>query len=456
MRTICQIISILSLSLWNLTAFAQVTNLLPGRVLVKLTPDYLRPVVYALNAPGTSNPGTVLALNSTNGAVLNEITVGLNPTDVAITPAADFLYVINTGSRTISKVDLTLFAVQSSQPISTPSTYSLSNPLYVVADNSGTVYFTDGAWGPEVYSFNYASGTQTMILPTGGNEYPGAGGMVLSKFTNTLYIWQQYGWSAGSANSDIVSSSIGPSALTTLSVGPTQNRDPLNTPIFLDAAERWVFNKVQKVSATNASILLTQFTDNIYGISVDGSVAFGPTEVFNAQTGIVITNLPFAATVQSLSGDQTKLFRYNSSISGIVIYAMSSIAPVSGLTIVPTPANGSVVAQAPTNLVWSPSATALSYDAYLGTNQAAIAAATITSPLYLGRTTGTSVSPGQQLNPGITYYWRVDTLGFNATNKGSIWSFTVSQIAISPAQLSIGGIVGYNPASVSLSLLNPA
>ncbi len=452
MRCFYRLIVFLPFAFWQLPATAQITSSLPSRIIVKLAPDYIRPVVYALNAPNGTNAGTLLALNATNGTIVNEITVGLNPTDMAVTPAGDSLYVINAGSRTISKVDLTSFAVQSSQAISTPSTYSTSNPLYLVANNSGTVYFTDGAWGPEVYSFDYASGTETLIMNTGGNQSSGAGGLVLSKFTNTLYIWLQYGWSAGSANSAIASYSIGPNSLTNISQGPTQGRDPLNTPIFLDATEKWVFNKVQKVSATNNSVLLTQFTDNIYGISLDGSVAFGPNEVFNAQTGISITNLPFSTTVQALSGDQKKLFRYNPSGSSLVIYDMASIAAISGPAIVPTPANGSVVAQAPTNLSWSPSATALYYDAYFGTNQGAIGAATMASPLYLGRTAGTSIAPGQQPAPGSTYYWRVDTVGFNATNQGPVWSFTVSPAAISPAQVTAGGIAGYNPASVTVSV----
>ncbi|MDB6109830.1 MAG: peptidase and in kexin sedolisin, partial [Pedosphaera sp.] len=452
MREIFRLIFILLLSFFALIGHAQTTVPLPGRVLVKLTPDYLRSVVYALNAANGSSAGTLLSLNATNGAVINEIGVGLNPTDMALTPAGDFLYVINAGSRTISKVDLVSFTVQSSKPITTPRTYSPSNPLYLVANNSGTIYFTDGAWGPEVYAFDYAGGSQTLILDTGGNQYFGAGGIALSKNASTLYTWQQYGWSAGSGNSSIANFLINPNSLTALTSGPNQNRDPLNTPIFLDGAERWVFNKVQKVSATNAAVLLTQFTDNIYGISLDGSVAFGPTQVFNAQTGIVITNLPFSTAVQSLSGDQKKLFRYNSSTASVVIYDMATIASISGLAIVPTPADGSVVAQAPTNLVWSPSATALSYGIFFGTNQASVTAATAASPLYLGQTTATSIAPGQQLLPGNTYYWRVDTIGFNATNQGPAWSFTVSPVAITPTQISVGGIAGYSPANVNLSL----
>jgi hypothetical protein len=53
-------------------------------------------------------------------------------------------------------------------------------------------------------------------------------------------------------------------------------------------------------------------------------VAFGPNEVFNSLTGITITNLPFSTTVQTLSGDQTKLFRYNASAGAIVIWRQAA------------------------------------------------------------------------------------------------------------------------------------
>ena len=50
---------------------AQITNALPGRAITKMLPDYLRPRVYALNQASGSTPGTLLALNPTNGATLN-------------------------------------------------------------------------------------------------------------------------------------------------------------------------------------------------------------------------------------------------------------------------------------------------------------------------------------------------------------------------------------------------
>src|SRR6185437_4617473 len=211
-----------------------------------------------------------------------------------------------------------------------------------------------------------------------------------------LYRWRQYGWGAGNVNSWVTRYD----AFTNANLTPLEDsfvswrRDPTDTPVFLDAAERWVFNKQQMFAATNVSVLLNQFANNIYAISLDGSIAFGPTEVFNTANGSTITNLPFSTTVQTLSGDQKKLFRYQASTTNIVIYDMSSIASISGPIIMPTPADGSVVALAPTNLVWSPAPTALAYEVYLGTNQSDVATATTSSSLYLGQVTTTSISPG--------------------------------------------------------------
>lgn len=436
------------------TAHGQVTIPLPNRTVNKLLPDYLRPRVYALNQANGSVPGTLLALNSTNGAILGEIPVNLNPTDMAMTPAGDAIYVINAGSRTISKVDLNSFAVVAEKGISTPNTYSLSNPLHLAVGRSNLVCFTDGAWAPSITTFDYANGTNVAVYDDGN----GTGGINVTRNGNFLYRWRQYGWGAGNVNSWVTRYD----ALTNVNLTPLEDsfvswrRDPTDTPIFLDAAERWVFNKQQMFAATNVSVLLNQFANNIYGVSLDGTIAFGPTEVFNTQTGATLTNLPFSTTVQTLSGDQKKLFRYNTSTTNVVIYDMASIASVSGPAIVPTPADGSVVSLPLTNLTWTVSPLALSYDVYFGTNQAGVAGATSGSAQYLGRVTTPGQNLSQTLLPGTTYYWRVDVVGFNSTNTGSVWSFTAATISVNPSQLNLSAIAGFNPAAMTLSLTSSA
>lgn len=432
----------------------QITSALPGRSIIKLLPDYIRPYVYALNQANGSVPGTLLALNATNGSIAGEISLNLYPTDMAMSPAGDAIYVINGGSRTISKVDLNTFTVASQQTITTPNAYNQSNPLHIAVGRSNLVYFTDGGWAPSITTFDYANGTNVAVYDDGN----GAGGIQVTRDGKTLYRWRQYGWGAGNVNSWVTRyDAYTNSNLTPLEDSFTSwRRDPTDTPIFLDGAERWVFNKQQMFNATNVSILVNQFSDNLYGISLDGSVAFGPTEVYNTQNGNTLTNLPFSTTVQTLSGDQTKLFRYNPATTNVVIYDMTSIAPLSGPSLAPMPANGSVVSLPLTNLNWTVSPYALAYDVYLGTNPVQVASATQASAQYLGRDT----APGQSLTlplvPGTIYYWRVDVVGFNATNTGSVWSFTASTLSINPSQINYSAIAGYNPPVMSLSLTSAA
>lgn len=435
-------------------AQAPITNALPGRTLVKLLPDYARPKVYALNRGVGATPGSLLALNPTNGAILAELMVNARPTDMSISPNGDALYVINGGSRTISKVDLASFALITNKLITTPNTASVDYPLYLVAGQNDCLYYTDGAWGPQIYLFDFGAGTNRLVLDTGGNLAHGAGGMVLNRTGTHLYIWQQYGWNAGSLNSWVTRFEVQPDgALVALENSfSSGRRDPVDTPLFLDVAERWVFNKQQMFLATNVAVQVNQFPNNLYGISLDGSIAFGPTEIFNTVNGSTLTNLPFSSTVVCLSGDQRRLFRYHATATNLVIYDMQLLAPVNGPELTPTPANGSVISLPLTNLSWTVSPIALAYDVFFGTNQAQVASATTASPWYLGRRSAPPHPLVDNLARGATYFWRVDVVGFNATNTGPVWSFTPSTLEVSPQQIITSAIAGYNPASLTLNL----
>ena len=133
-------------------ALAEVTVPLPGRTVNKLLPDYLRPRVYALNQANGTVPGTVVALDSASGAIVNEISVNLNPTDMVMTPANDALYIINAGSRTISKVNLTSFSVASEKAISTPNTYNSANPLHLAVGRTNVCVFYRRRMGAKYHS----------------------------------------------------------------------------------------------------------------------------------------------------------------------------------------------------------------------------------------------------------------------------------------------------------------
>ncbi|MGA2867150.1 MAG: immunoglobulin domain-containing protein [Verrucomicrobiota bacterium] len=444
---------------------AQITNVPPARVLVKLVPDSARSRVYALDASSGNNPGTLVALDATNGSTVSVISLGKYPTDMVMTPAGDALYVVNTGSRTVSKVSLDTFSVVAEKSISTPNAYSPTDPLHLALGASSRVYFTDGAWAPNIYALNYNTGASTMVYDAGANMYiygavgvpDGTGGMVATRNGSTLYTWLQYGWGAGWAGSTVARLAATAPSLTWNQTGPFQYRDPIDAPILLNASETLLFNKGYMLAAANVSLVLASFTENIYAISADGSLAFGPTAVFKTQDGTLLTNLPFASTVQTVSGNQQKLFRYNSGDGTLAVYDLGSVIAAPDPASNPVPADLSVVNPPRQQLAWTPSRWATSFRVFLGTNQAEVAAADTTSQWFLGTSSVPSFSVAAALTPGSTYYWRVDSVGYTAVTPGPVWSFTVSSVSVSPQALNLGALVGLPvlPASLSLTAAQP-
>lgn len=86
-----------------------------------------------------------------------------------------------------------------------------------------------------------------------------------------------------------------------------------------------------------------------------------------------------------------------------------------------------------TELSWSAGDGAAQHDVYLGKDKDAVKTATVASPLYLGRQTGTSFSlDGHVEFGGGPYFWRIDEVEADGTtvNKGVVWGFTIPDYLI--------------------------
>ncbi len=107
----------------------------------------------------------------------------------------------------------------------------------------------------------------------------------------------------------------------------------------------------------------------------------------------------------------------------------------------PSPPTGGVVDiryEGP--LAWSPGDQAAEHDVYVGTDQAAVRAATTeTADIYRGRQGQTAYDLAEPLQWGQMYYWRVDELNTDGTvTKGNVWSLRVADYLI------VDGFEGYN------------
>jgi hypothetical protein len=97
----------------------------------------------------------------------------------------------------------------------------------------------------------------------------------------------------------------------------------------------------------------------------------------------------------------------------------------------PSPADGAVIRETWTNLIWAPGALATSHDVYLGENYDDVAEGT--GDTFLGNQTSTDLTIGfagfpypDGLVSGTTYYWRIDEVDSTNTYTGDVWSFTIA------------------------------
>ncbi len=95
------------------------------------------------------------------------------------------------------------------------------------------------------------------------------------------------------------------------------------------------------------------------------------------------------------------------------------------------PANGAVDVQINSTLNWTPAASAVSHDLYLGTDKDAVRNATTASPEFKGN----KALGSENYNPGKLswhgdYYWRADAVYTTGTIKGLVWNFTTANFLL--------------------------
>ena len=90
----------------------------------------------------------------------------------------------------------------------------------------------------------------------------------------------------------------------------------------------------------------------------------------------------------------------------------------------PIPPDGATKQPTGRDLIWLGGYKGYAFDVYVGTNEAAVAAATTASPQYMGRQSNNIHAPTQVVE-NTTCYWRVDTMTSTTTVTGDVWHFTV-------------------------------
>lgn len=386
---------------------------------IKMEADYNRPVIYALHAAASSTtaPGYVIVLNTNTEQVEQVIPAGVNPTDMDLSYAEDKLYVTNhqQSAGSIRVID----------PASRKEVRALAagSDIYKInAGKSGRIV-TEG-WDQWIAANlrNSTTGASIASLSPreGDGEFDPAGRYYYHCDNNIS--------NAHIERYDLQGDTFvaGPSSVERAYGSRNLVMSGDGTRLFWQGY------------AYDANLNeLRSFGNPIYATTFRGEVAFSQSSALNAATGATLATLPVTTTVMAVSGNQQKLFLFNNATGGFTRVLMSSIATVPPPVSIPIPADEGVVMPPLSRLEWTTAAGVLRYRVFFGSDEAAVAAATTASPLYLGETAEVQRALPSALTPGTTYYWRVDPVGFNGSGTGPVWEFTVSGLVASPNRINL-------------------
>ncbi|KZL89629.1 cell wall-binding repeat-containing protein [Clostridium magnum] len=199
------------------------------------------------------------------------------------------------------------------------------------------LFIIDGGWSPRLLIFDANSFQQIQYSST----IEEAGDIAFSQDGKNMYKWQQYGWSAGFAGSNVFKYSIDGDKLNEVGQSnlgyPNLNRDPLDTPVIVLEGQGKIVYKDKVFNLNNLTELKRIFSEPIYAVDEKNNLAVGKTKIYNLETGEAVRFMPNHSTSNMFFDKAGKLHFFN----GKDMYSLDLSAPIGKLeTPVSVPANG--------------------------------------------------------------------------------------------------------------------
>lgn len=236
------------------------------------------------------------------------------PSDACVHRGRNSLFIVNLGSTFVVELDL-----QSKRVVRElawqPGIYDSASPddgihMHIHCQEN-RLFLVDASWSPVPWIIPLDEGVAPISFfpgAAGNGEGPGRsiGDFVFTDDPNEFYYWEQYGWSAGWAGTNVYRVRIEGDKLDVVGesrIGyPAGSRDPRNTPIFYDAASGRVLAKVFVLNASNLEqIYFTFFYDdyykerseNIYAVDWQRHHAASQRKLYSLDTYRSVADLPF-------------------------------------------------------------------------------------------------------------------------------------------------------------------
>ena len=422
-----------------------VSLVVEGRHYRLLRMDPARARLYCLSGIGTG-PGFVVIYDTTTQTLIDAIPVGREPTDFDLNEDASEMVVLNNTDASISRIDLeTLLVTETVQlPDFTVSPFPFDGRI---ADGPGSiVYYTDEQTGPRLRVFDMDSKTVLQNLsadltpPDDPEDSFGFGDIVVSPERDRMFGWSRNGHSGNPQDVHVIKFSIDENGTLSNFDRSTPRdrtwfrRDPEETPALLSEDGRRLFIKDSQIYTEDIQVELLTYSDSAFSISPGG-------ELVGLRSRIMrLDDRSFTEVPGSEPNAFTPDYAWFTSIGtdGEIIWTdLSTIATPSELGLGFAPDDGGGVL-ATGDLQWPPVTNVRQFEVYLGTDPAVVAAASPSSPEFLGVSSGTKMKLPADLEQGRPYYWQVRPVGLSEAPFEIVRSFSV--FPLTPSAESIQSI----------------
>lgn len=406
-------------------------NIEPMNV-TQLVTDPNRPYVYGLHQPAeTSLESVILFCNADEALVDFVLPVGLGTTDMGISGADDRLYVTNWEHDSTRVIDLRSRAEL--PPL------RLGPDVYRIAAGPPNRIFVEGEHIFSPMSIVDASaGTILASMETlGGDGAAGPHGQYYYHITSTELFAHLYRY-------DVAADTFG------VEVGSSvRGSSWRNLVMSADGSRLFWYGGVYDSSLAYLGIVENMA---VAATTAHGDLAFGSAKVANANARTVIGDLPVYTHAMAVTSDQRKLVLFDETASDLLAVPLSDLVDQPGAAIDPIPANGQPVVLPLDTLRWERDPLSLRYDVFFGQDSSAVANADSGAAPYVVTVRENRFVLPEQLEEGVTYFWRVQSKGLNGDVPGTTWSFTVAPVVVDPNSLALQALTGAPGPSASVTL----
>jgi len=270
-----------------------------GVNIVRMLIDKTRPYIYALDQINNS----LLFINKTDKIVEKSIFVGSSPTDFDISLDNKKMYVANLGSTQIAVVDLEQQAKVDDLFVDTQAGSWDGNPYSIVYLKGGYLAYTsEDQWN------------NIKIVDATNGAYVSHAGSIHTPFLNSNPEQNiVYALDGG----DVIRFNFNDGELS--EVDETSSSSGYSRKIVVSRDGKYIFKGRLKFLANNLSSNLGTFGESIFASNLDGTIAIGEENIWNALDFSIIRPLPVASKLMELDTDNASLYVYDNNTSKIYV-----------------------------------------------------------------------------------------------------------------------------------------